>query len=184
MLCLFPFVRVSIGGCCSSCCCPLVLNQVFPWSRINCVLMFLKTGTISSLFKPPPPQFWDCRLLQVLCGYFGQIHRFNLDYLLFSLCLLLLSSLLQKYRPVWASCKVFISFPILYFHYCYFNHATAHFPCVDTSSLNRNKKNPTYNNLTVICFVFLQRWSRPPVTIKLLVSQFTLKALKMEYSLN
>lgn len=93
----------------------------------SCDRAVLKTVNLSSLFTPrphPPSQFCDCRLLQALCGYFGQIHFHvshmtwcHLDYLLFSHCPLLLSSLLQKYRPVWVSCKVFTWFPIVCFHY-------------------------------------------------------------------
>lgn len=171
----------------------------WPLMRIKCSLglglivyscdhAVLKTVNQSSLFKLPP--FCHCTLLQVLCGYFGQIHLHvshmtwcHLDFLLFSHRPLLLSSLLRKYRPVWASCKVLPDFQSFSF--------TTSFQSCDISLVltlphwtETKNKPPNNNNLTFICFVFLQRWSWPPVTIKLLVSQFTLKALKMEYSLN
>lgn len=102
-------------------------------------------------------------------------------------CFVLSTSLFFVTHHSFGQLLVFFFFlPASWFFFFYFLfHLRSHYLVGKKKKAERNKKIQTLNNnLTVICFVFLQRWSGPALTIKLLVSQFTLKELKMEYSLN
>lgn len=121
----------------------------------SCDHAVLKTVNLGSLFKSPPPSRFvtadSCRYFVDSLDRFTSIFPTWLGVIWIICCFLIVhccSALFMRVLSSLGQLQGFYLFSSRLLSLLYFNSATTHFPCVDTSSLNRNKKKKTHLIIT------------------------------------